>query len=543
MQVTVLVLVTLLTVVLGGVMARAMRWPAPLVQMAMGAALYNVGLSTAVLDPQVFFLLFLPPLLFLDGWRIPNDALRRDALVILRLALGLVVFTVLGMGLLIHWLIPGMPMSVAFALAAVLSPTDPTAVSSIADRSPLAPRLLHVLQGEALFNDASGLICLRVAVAATLTGVFSLTGALIDFAWMSVVGLGIGVAVTWALARLTARATRHWGEDGGGLILLTLLLPFGAYLLAETLHGSGILAAAAAGVTMSASNVWRWSATLRLRLTAVWDLVQTAVNGSIFVLLGSQIPALWDSAPRAAAASGHAQPAWLLLYVLVITGGLAALRGAWVWTAMRWQARAVARLGGVATEVGPRSVLAVTLAGVRGAVTLAAVMTWPLSLADGQGFPARELAVLLAAGVIVLSMLLATLLLPRVLAGLPSPEPGGASALIQQLRQAAARQAIAAIEAMPPVGGDGTQDPTPGRGRSAAEVVIAEYRRRIERSDRHDSVAERHQDDRLERQARLVGLRAERSALRRLAAAQGVDDLVLRRLVREIDHQEVRHLP
>lgn len=542
MQVTVLVLMTLLSVVLGGVLARATRWPAPLVQMALGAALYSAGLSTAVLDPQVFFLLFLPPLLFLDGWRIPNDALRRDALVILRLALGLVVFTVLGMGLLIHWLIPGMPMPVAFALAAVLSPTDPTAVSAIAARSPLAPRLLNVLQGEALFNDASGLICLRVAVAATLTGVFSLTGALVDFAWMSVVGLGVGVAATWVLARLTAQVTRRWGEDGGGLILLTLLAPFGAYLLAEAVHGSGILAAAAAGVTMSASDVWRWSATLRLRLTAVWDLVQTAVNGSIFVLLGSQIPALWDSAPRTAAASGHAHPAWLLLYVVVITAGLAALRGAWVWAAMRWHARSVAQQGGLAAEVGPRTVLVVTLAGVRGAVTLAAVMTWPLTLADGSAFPARDLAVLLAAGVIVLSMLLATLVLPRVLDGLQPPAPAGTSALIQQLRQAAAWQAIAAIEAMPPASGDGGEGPGPSRGRSAAEVVIAEYRRRIERSDRHVSVAGRQQDDRLERQARLVGLRAERIALRRLAAAQGVDDLVLRRLVREIDHQEVRHL-
>ena len=481
MQVTVLVLMSLLAVVLGGAVARATRWPVPLVQMSMGAVLHHLHLSTVVLDPQVFFLLFLPPLLFVDGWRIPNDALRRDARTIVRLALGLVVFTVLGMGMLIHWLIPSMPLAVAFALAAVLSPTDPTAVSAIAARSPLAPRLLHVLQGEALFNDASGLMCLRVAVAATLTGGFSVTGALTGFAWMALGGLTIGVGATWAVARVTALVTRRWGEDGGGQILLTLLIPFGVYLLAEAAHASGILAAAAAGVTMSASDAWRWNAATRLRRTAVWDVVQTAVNGSIFVLLGSQIPTLWAAAPRTALASGHDHPAWLLLYVVVITFGLAALRFAWVWTAMRWSARSAHRHGEAVTEFGLRAVLVTTLAGVRGAVTLAAVMTLPLTLADGSVFPSRDLAVALASGVIVLSMAMATLVLPRVLRGMALPQVSpGTSDPIERLRQAAARAAIAAIESMPSeavVGGAGAARP----GAEVVAAVIDEYRRRIDR--------------------------------------------------------------
>jgi monovalent cation/hydrogen antiporter len=549
MQVTVLVLMSLLAVVVGGVLARATRWPLPLVQMGLGAALFYAQLSTVVLDPQVFFLLFLPPLLFLDGWRIPNDALRKDARHIVRLAFGLVVFTVLGMGLFIHLLIPAMPLAVAFALAAVLSPTDPTAVSAIAARTPIAPRLLHVLQGEALFNDASGLLCLRVAVAATLTGSFSPGRALVGFVGMVVIGLVVGVGSTWLVARLMAALSRRWGEDGGGQILLSLLMPFGVYLLAESLHGSGILAAAAAGVTMSAGDVWRWNAATRLRRTAVWDMVQTAASGSIFVLLGSQIPALWAAAPQTVLATGHQQPIWLLLYMVLITAVLAALRFAWVWVAMRWADRTSRADGRPAPVFGPRAVFATTLAGVRGAVTLAAVLTLPLSLADGRAFPARDLAIVLASGVIVLSLLLATLVLPTVLRGLKSQPQPGQPAAVEGLQRAAAHEAMAAIEAMAPDAdrdGDGG-DSSAGDALRALQVgtasaVLEEYRQRIERFDGSETPAQRSRDDRYDRQVRLVGLRAERAALRRLAAEQGVDDLVLRRLVRELDHQEARHL-
>lgn len=547
MQATALVLMSLLCVVLGGALARATGWPVPLVQMALGAALHLAGFGTAVLQPEVFFLLFLPPLLFFDGWRIPNDALRRDARSIVRLALGLVVFTVLGMGLFIHWLIPAMPLAVAFALAAVLSPTDPTAVSAIAARSPIAPRLLHVLQGEALFNDASGLLCLRVAVAATLTGSFSVTQALAGFVWMALGGLAIGVGATWLVARATGWVSARWGEDGGGQILLSLLVPYGVYLLAEAAQCSGILAAAAAGVTMSANEVWRWNAATRLRRTAVWDMVQTAVNGSIFVLLGAQIPALWAAAPHTAQASGHAHVGWLLLNMALITVALGALRFAWVWMSLPWPGSGTRHDANATTAFRLRAVLATTLAGVRGAVTLAAVMTLPLALADGKPFPVRDLAVVLAAGVIVLSMVLATLVLPRVLRGLELPAEPWQPAALDQMRQAATLEAITAIEAMPGelaqrVEGTEVDAATARRLAKATKVVINEYQQRLARHADGVSPASRGRDDHVERQVRLVGLRAERDALRRLAKQGGVSDLVLRRLVRELDHQEVRHL-
>jgi len=158
----------LLAVVVSGVFARMFPslLPLPLVQIAFGAAIASVADLGVELKPEIFFLLFLPPLLFLDGWRIPKEGLFRDKGTILELALGLVVFTVVGVGYFVNWMIPAMPLAVAFALAAIISPTDPIAVAAIASRVPIPRRLMHILEGEALLNDASGLICMRFAVAA-----------------------------------------------------------------------------------------------------------------------------------------------------------------------------------------------------------------------------------------------------------------------------------------------------------------------------------------------------------------------------------------
>src|SRR5690606_13218678 len=186
-------------------------------------------------------LLFLPPLLFLDGWRIPKQDLLRDKSTILELALGLVLFTVVGVGFFIHWLIPAMPMAVAFALAAVISPTDPIAVSAIAARNPIPKRVMHILEGESLLNDASGLVCLRFAIAAALTGTFSILDASLTFIQLALGGIAIGVGVTWAITWAKGKLSKTFGEESGSQILISLLIPFAAYLLAERFHCSGIL--------------------------------------------------------------------------------------------------------------------------------------------------------------------------------------------------------------------------------------------------------------------------------------------------------------
>ena len=557
MESTSIALILLLAVVVSGFIARVSHLPAPLVQLALGAAIYWAGLNSAVLDPELFFLLFLPPLLFLDGWRLPKDALARDATTILKLALGLVVFTVLGMGLFIHWLLPVMPLAVAFALAAVIAPTDPIAVSAIARRSPVPRRLMHILQGEALLNDASGLVCLRFAVAAALTGSFSLGGALASFAGVAAGGLAIGAGSTWLVARVASRTTAHAGQDGGAQILVTLLIPFGVYLLAERLHCSGILAAVAAGVTMSVTDAWPWRATTRLRRAAVWDTVQLAANGTVFVLLGEQLPALLADAPATVQTTGHQNPWWLAGYTLLILAALATLRFGWVWMSLRTAARRAATLGARAaanlatqpatgpvtsacTPVAPagapllhnwRVVMVTTLAGVRGAVTLAGVMTLPLALRPGVAFPARDLAVLLAAGVIVLSIVLASIALPGLLRQLDWPAEPLPPAVDGDTRRAGAEAAVRAIEAAPAQGGASAE---------VAARLVQGYRDRLAR---HAAAgpAQRHAHRDIEHQLRRLGLRAERAEVLRYGRSHGVDELALRRIIRELDFEEARY--
>lgn len=184
MDLTVTILLLLVAVVISGPVARLTRMPVPLVQVALGAIIALSFIPTVQLSPDLFFLLFLPPLLFLDGWRIPKEDLFRDRAIVLELALGLVILTVLGLGWIIHLLIPAMPLPVAFALAAVIAPTDPIAVSAVAARTPIPKRMMHILEGESLLNDASGLVCMRFAVAAMLTGTFSLGEASLTFLWI-----------------------------------------------------------------------------------------------------------------------------------------------------------------------------------------------------------------------------------------------------------------------------------------------------------------------------------------------------------------------
>ncbi len=541
----------LMAVVLSGWLARATRVPVPLVQIALGAAIFYSDLASVDLDPAVFFLVLLPPLLFLDGWRLPKDDLLRDAPTIVTLALGLVVFTVLGLGWFLHALVPALPLPVAFALAAVVSPTDPIAVSAIAARTPMPLRMRRILEGESLFNDASGLVCMRFALTAALTGAFSLGSALLEFAWVAAGGLAVGVAVTTVLTRALSWSSGPASDGGGAQILSTLLIPSAVYLLAESLHCSGILAAVAAGITMGLAPHAQWQAVTRIRRTAVWDTMQFAANGIVFVLLGEQLPAIVERAPRTVLLTGHTSPWWLLACVVMTVLVLAALRWAWVWATLRL---AFARRGpGHAARRGHdhRLVLAMSVAGVRGAITLAGVLTLPLALPDGRPFPGRDLAVSLAAGVIVVSLLLAALVLPRVLRGLDPdldldrPDDNAASLApddaVHQARRNAAQAALHSVRAR--AAALPADAPHRALHQQTAARIAARYEERLARSAADAARDDDAPLDDIERELNLTALRAERESLVASARALGVTDLQRRRLVREVDLQEARYSP
>lgn len=533
MHIITVILIMLLAVTVSGLLARATRLPLPLVQIALGFALVQFTGDSVPLDPHVFFLLFLPPLLFLDGWHIPKDELFRDRGMVLELALGLVIFTVLGVGLFIHWLIPAMPYAVAFALAAILSPTDPIAVSAIAQRAPIPKRMMHILEGESLLNDASGLVCMKFAVAAALTGVFSLGEATLDFLWVALGGLGIGIAVTWIVARIKGFIMRRFGEDAGSSILISVLIPFASFLAAEHFHASGILAAVAAGISMTFFESGTLMAATRVQRRAFWDTVQFILNGTIFVLLGEQLPALLDRSIQTVADTGHSNPWWLLVYVLVINAALALLRFTWVWVSMRISVYHARKRGEPRPPTDWRAVAAMSLAGVRGALTLAGVLTLPLALNDGTPFPARDLSIFLAAGVILMSLLAASFVLPKLLRGLKLPEDdhdhdeGPA-------RAAAATAAIHAIEEkLHALAQDRTDAALYA---DVAARVMEEYRRHLTHSisGQHDARNAKRAGE-IERKLRLAGLEAERGAYRQLRREDVIDDTVLQRLDHELD--------
>ncbi len=539
-----IVLFLLLAVVMSGALSRMLpvAVPTPLVQILLGAV---IGLSTSyrvALDPELFLLLFLPPLLFLDGWRIPKDELLKDLSTVVELALGLVLLTVLGMGVFIHWMIPAMPLAVAFALAAVVSPTDPIAVSAIAARVPIPKRMMHILEGESLLNDASGLVCLRFAIAAALTGTFSPTAAATSFLWVAGGGLAIGVGVTLVVTRIKAWVSRRFGEEPGSQILVSLLIPFGCYLLAEHLEASGILAAVAAGITMTFAEISRQAlATTRMRRHSVWDTIQFALNGIIFVLLGEQLPGILAGARATVLLTGHHDAGWLGLYVLAIVAGLALLRFGWVWVSLRLTLLRRQRTS-EATLHSPswRLVAAMSLAGVRGAITLAGVLTIPLTLTDGSPFPARDLAIFLAAGVIIVSLVLASIALPILLNGLTMPAEPSRQAEEDAARVAAAEAAIMAIERAQHALAerDGHADVYAAAGTRVMDV----YRERIEsRSKGARVAAAARRQDQLERDFRLAGIKAERATVVAQVRERAIGSATAQKLMRELDLLEARY--
>lgn len=537
-----IVLFMLGAVVASGIIVRVipLAVPTPLVQIALGAAIAAGSQHEVELDPELFFLLFLPPLLFLDGWRIPKEGLLRDKGLILELALGLVFCTVIGMGFFINWMIPSIPLPVAFALAAIVSPTDPVAVSAITARIPIPKRLMHVLEGESLLNDASGLVCFRFAVAAAITGSFSVTSAALTFAQLALVGVLVGVALTFGVMEAKNWIIRRFGEEVGAQVLLSLLIPFGAYELAEHLGGSGILAAVAAGITMSYAELQgRAVSTTRVQRTAVWDTVQFALNGVMFVLLGEQLPGIFLGALDVVRESNHDSPWWLAVYVLAINFGLASLRFAWVWVSLSISRYLAVRRG---QEPGDRPtfrlIAATSVAGVRGAITLAGVLTLPLVLPDGAPFPARDLAIFLAAGVIILSLTAASIALPRLLYGLPVQSESAEQAAEERARIFSAEAAIRAIQQHLHELASGHSDADIYA--DAAARVMELYRRRIQGSDTNEDAARIRQSDEIERTLRLTGLRAERDALFTLARTHQLSDAKSRALVREIDLMEER---
>ncbi|RDK04082.1 Na+/H+ antiporter [Paraburkholderia lacunae] len=540
MEIVFTVLILLLAVAASGIVARVLPFalPLPLVQIAIGALLAwpRLGLHVTF-DPEIFMMLFIPPLLFADGWRIPKRELFMARRSILMLALGLVFMTVLVVGYFVHALVPSIPLPVAFALAAVLSPTDAVALTGIAGKGRIPGRLMHILEGEALMNDASGLVALKFAIAAALTGVFSLRDASISFVIIAVGGLATGAAVSWLFSIVSAHFLRVTEEgDPAPGVVMTLLIPFSAYLIAERFELSGILAAVAAGMTMNYASIANAGpAASRVRAASTWTMIEFVFNGMVFILLGLQFPHILGRALLDAHEISNTQ-VWLLIgYIAEVTMALYAMRFVWVWL-LRWFAsRGAAKHGMTNAVPGLRTVTVTTVAGVRGAVTLAGVLSLPEVLPGGTPLPGRDLAIFIASGVILTSLLVAVVALPLLLRGWrKGKDPHAAEEALA--RTLAAQAAIRAVDELHEAECADLDESASAYAADVTARVMDLYRRRLATlGDEKEPRELARRADALEFRMKLAAMRAERKALLALRNTQKINDETLNKLMREVD--------
>lgn len=538
MEIFFTILIMILLVSLSGVAARMIpfQFPLPLVQIIIGALLAwpSIGLHVDF-DPELFLVLFIPPLLFADGLKTPTSEFLHHGREIIGLALVLVLITVLGIGYLIYWTVPGIPLIPAFALAAVLSPTDAVALSGIVGKGRISKRIMSIVQGEALMNDASGLVSLKFAIAVAMgTMVFTWSGASIEFLKVAIGGLLAGVVLCWLYGRSLRLLSRWSGDDPATQTVLLMLLPFASYLIAEHLGVSGILAAVAAGMTINRSGIIRQAPlTMRLRANSVWQMLDFVFNGMVFLLLGLQLPGIFEQT-IAGASSDQSVDIWMLTVdVILIYSALMLVRFSWLWLMQRLSRRFLKKSPLEFSHYSLRELLIATFAGVRGAVTLAGVLSIPLFLSSGEDFPARYQLVFLATGVILFSLVVGVVVLPLLLRGQIGLDKTANQQEMQMARVEMARSAIHSVYKMEErLGNDNEQSYDAELLKEISYRVVGNLRRRV---DGQDDPEKAIYQENLERRFRLTAIRAERAELYHLRATQKISNESLNSLLMDLD--------
>ena len=533
MEIFFTILIMTLVVSLSGVVTRVMPFqiPLPLMQIAIGALLAwpTFGLHVEF-DPELFLVLFIPPLLFADGWKTPTREFLEHGREIFGLALALVVVTVVGIGFLIYWVVPGIPLIPAFALAAVLSPTDAVALSGIVGEGRIPKKIMGILQGEALMNDASGLVSLKFAAMGTM--IFTVGGATVEFMKVAIGGILAGFVVSWLYGRSLRFLSRWGGDEPATQIVLLFLLPFASYLIAEHIGVSGILAAVAAGMTITRSGVMRRAPlAMRLRANSTWAMLEFVFNGMVFLLLGLQLPGILETSLMAAEIDPNVEIWMLFTDIILIYAALMLVRFGWLWTMKKFSNRFLKKKPMEFGSWTTREILIASFAGVRGAITLAGVLSIPLLLPDGNVFPARYELVFLAAGVILFSLFVGVVMLPILLQHIEVADHSQQLKEERIARAATAEVAIVAIQKM-------EEAPLPNvhficLDADALPEVFDE--KSIDKIYGRNDVESSVQEENLERRFRLAALRSERAELYHLRATREISNETLQKLLHDLD--------
>ncbi|MGG6311597.1 Na+/H+ antiporter [Paenibacillus macerans] len=418
--------------------------PTALTQIAMGIAIALTfdGLVLEI-ETEWFLLLFVAPLLYNDGRYFPRDQLWNMRGAILGNAIILVVLTTVGGGYLIHAIIPDIPLAAAFALAAILSPTDPVAVGGIAKRIHIPEKVLNLVRGESLINDASGLVAFNYAVAAVVTGYFSLRDALMDFTYMFLTGAVLGLVLSLVMTWIRFSLRKQGIQDATLHSLLQILTPFLIFIVTEDfLHASGVIAVVVGGIVHSLlrERTETLLAEEQVLTENIWSTVLFILNGVVFLLLGLIIP----SSMRATVENPNIGNGLAVGYILAVGAVILAIRFVWSHFFAAHDNRTDKTKDAAKPSV--KDSLVVTLTGVRGAVTMAGVLSIPYLVAGGGPFPERSLILFLAAGVILFTLIAATVLLPLLSKGTSSGEKAGENNGLNEARSRLLRIALKKIK-------------------------------------------------------------------------------------------------
>ena len=490
--------------------------PYPIVLVLGGLGLGFVPwLPAPELDPEVVFFAFLPPLLYAAAFQASAYELRANAVPIGLRAVGLVLVTVFAVAAVAHW-IAGLPWAVALVLGAVLGPTDPVAATGVMARLGAPARIRAILEGESLVNDGTGLTAYALAVSAVGAASLSAGAVLVDFVVTAAGGIAIGLAAGWLFGHLRA-AAREPSID----LVLSILTPFATYVPAEQLHVSGVLAVVTAGVYIGSRSLEPAQAAARLRTLAFWQSSEFLLSSLLFLLIGLQLTNL-------VAESDQAELLSLAGDALVLALVVIAVRMAWMFTAP-----AVARLPIVTREPGgARERLVLGWSGMRGAVSLAAALAIPVTVASGEPFPQRDLVILLAYGVVVFTLVVPGLTLAPLIRRL------GLGLSEQRRRQeveARMRLTLAALERFDELG---AHDALPAQDleglRDRYQGRLDRLRDRLEESGGHPTGSTETAP------AQIEALAAERDLLRELRRERAYPADLLVELEAELDVDEAR---
>ncbi|MGR4064730.1 MAG: Na+/H+ antiporter [Vulcanimicrobiaceae bacterium] len=525
-----LVLILAATVVLTSI-AKRLDIPYPVAFVIGGIALAFVpDLPRPHLSPDFIFLLVLPPLLFSGGWSTDWYEFKRNTRPIFLLAFGLVIFTTVVVAAVTHAMIPGFTWPIAFVLGAIVSPPDAVAAEAVFERVPIARRILAILGGESLVNDATALVIYRFAVAAVVTGTFSLAQASAAFVAVSIGGILVGLGSAWVLQRLMRWLIALDLDDPTISNVVALLAPFAAYLPAEALHVSGVLAAVSAGIYSSrhAHEIFRSGG--RLVAGGVWSVLTFLLNAFVFLMIGLQLPDIIHGLVRA--------PQRYLIDAAVVSVLVIVLRIVWCIPATYLPRLFSKKLA--ERDPSPKfgTVAIISWAGMRGIVSLAAALALPYRDATGQPLAARDEILFLTFCVIVATLVVQGVTLAPLARFFEVTDKGSTAHLEATVRIQALEAGIAQLHGLESTFGGPLEWEITGR-------LLAEYSRRIEYLKGHFD-GDEHGDDgeikevSVDRRLERAALDAELQAIAEMRRGGGIPDEVYYAIQYDLDLAQAR---